>query len=139
MIINNLLFFIGIIGNIIYMFFCLHFLFIFLWHVWLYVMDDYIYQKIKNPALMTQAGYHRIPKWTDVTESSCSWLSDWLCLTLYAQTRVQWLATPLSWPGPLQLASRGWSGPAILPTWNRTENLTVISPTPTPTNLRWLW
>ena len=29
---------------------------------------------------------------------------------------------------PLQLASRGWSGPAILPTWDWTNNRKVISP-----------
>ncbi len=56
-----------------------------------------------------------------------------------AQTGVQWLATPLSQPDPLQLASLGSSSPAILPTWDRTENLTVISPMPTPTKPRWLW
>jgi hypothetical protein len=71
--------------------------FILLWHIWLYLS---IHKEIKNPAMMTQAGRHRIPKWNDVVESSFSWLSDWLCLTLYAQTGVQWLATPLSQPGP---------------------------------------
>ena len=47
-----------------------------------------------------------------------------------AQSGVQWLATPLSRPDPLQLASRGWSSPAILPTWDRTNNRKVINPTP---------
>jgi hypothetical protein len=56
-----------------------------------------------------------------------------------AQTGVQWLATPLSQPSPLQLASRGWSSPAILPTWDRTNDRKVINPTPTPTKPRWLW
>ena len=56
-----------------------------------------------------------------------------------AQTRVQWLATPLFQPDPLQLASRqGLIKSVILPTWDRTENLTVNSPTPTPTKPRWL-
>jgi len=56
-----------------------------------------------------------------------------------AQTGVQWLATPLSRLDPLQLTSRGWSSPAILPTWDWTNNRKVISPTPTPTKPRWLW
>ena len=53
-----------------------------------------------------------------------------------AQTGVQWLATPLSQPDPLRLASRGWSSPAILPTWDWTKNRKVISPTPSPLNQR---
>ena len=56
-----------------------------------------------------------------------------------AQAGVQWLATPLSQLDPLQLTSRGWSSPAILPTWDWTNNRKVISPTPTPTKPRWLW
>ena len=82
---------------------------------------------------------HQEPKNPESSFSWPDWLSDWLCLTLYAQTGVQWLATPLSRPDPLQLASRGWSSPAILPTWDRTNNRKVINPTPTPTKPRWLW
>ena len=67
-------------------------------------------------------------------------MSDWLCLnTLKAQHRVQWVATPTVLVYPLQLASRGWSGPAILLTWDWTNNRKVVSPTPTPTKPRWLW
>ena len=45
-----------------------------------YGMYDYIYQKIKNPALMTQAGYHRIPK--------MNWC-DWVIMFM-----IEWLAMP---------------------------------------------
>ena len=81
-----------------------------------------------------------IPNTTKYPESH-DWI-DWV--TGYAshsnvQTGVQWLATPLSQPSPLQLASRGWSSPAILPTWDRTNDRKVINPTPTPTKPRWLW
>ncbi len=38
------------------------------------------------------------------------------------------------WVYPLWLASRGWSSPAILPPQDRTENLTVNSPTLQPLN-----
>ena len=61
-------------------------------------------------------------------------MSDWLCLTLKAQPRVQWLATPLSQVYPLWLASLGWSSPTILPPQNWTENLTINSPTLQPLN-----
>lgn len=62
-------------------------------------------------------------------------MSDWLCLnTLKAQHRVQWVATPTVLVYPLQLASRGWSSPAILPPQDWTENLTVNSPTLQPLN-----
>ena len=45
-------------------------------------------------------------------------MTEWLLIahTLYAQTRVQWLATPLSQSDPyFELALQGWSGPVILP------------------------
>ena len=62
-------------------------------------------------------------------------MSDWLCLnTLKAQHRVQWVATPTVLVYPLQLASRGWSSPAILPPQDWTGNLTVNSPTLQPLN-----
>ena len=99
---------------------------------------DSTFQKKDPPWLSQRVG--RDSKYQKYSESSFSWLSNWsLPHALYAQTRVQWLAMPLFQPDPLQLASRGWSSPAILPTWDRTENLTVNSPTPTPTKPRWLW
>ena len=62
-------------------------------------------------------------------------MSDWLCLnTLKAQHRVQWVATPTVLVYPLQLASRGWSSPTILPPQDWTGNLTVNSPTLQPLN-----
>jgi hypothetical protein len=72
--------------------------------------------------------------WNIIFMSGINW-SDWLCLnTLKAQHRVQWVATPTVLVYPLQLASRGWSSPAILPPQDWTENLTVNSPTLQPLN-----
>ena len=95
---------------------------------------------IKRPAMTQERVSGGIPNTKKYPESH-DWI-DWV--TGYAshsnaQTGVQWLATPLSQPSPLQLASRGWSSPAILPTWDRTNDRKVINPTPTPTKPRWLW
>jgi hypothetical protein len=106
-------------------------------HLYFILTTKYIYLilttiKQKDPLWLTAGRWDS--KYQKYCESSFSWLSNWsLPHALYAQTRVQWLATPLFQPDPLQLASRGWSSPAILPTWDWTENLTVNSPTPTPT------
>ena len=95
MIINNLLLFIGIIGNIIYMFFCLHFLFIFLWHVWLYFINilccygmyDYMLwhvwlylSKNKKPCFDDSS---RVPQNTKM-----NWC-DWVIMFM-----IEWLAMP---------------------------------------------
>ena len=66
---------------------------------------------------------------------------EWLAMphTLKAQHRVQWVATPTVLVYPLQLASRGWSSPAILPPQDWTENLMVNSPTLQPLNHSGWW
>ena len=50
-------------------------------------------------------------------------------MTQTAGSMVSYATVP-AWPT---------SSPAILPTWDRTANLTVNNPTPAPTKLRWLW
>ena len=91
--------------------------------------------KIKSPAHVSGSRNKWNTKNLFSPETSFSCLSDWLCLnTLKAQHRVQWVATPTVLVYPLQLTSRGWSSPAILPPQDWTENLKVNSPTLQPLN-----
>ena len=61
---------------------------------------------------------------------------EWLAMPQHSESSTQGsmgsYATVLVYP--LQLASRGWSSPAILPPQDWTENLTVNSPTLQPLN-----
>ncbi len=70
-----------------------------------------------------------------VTSFSCLWVTGYASHS-ESSTQVQWLAQSYStvWVYPLWLASLGWSSPAILPPQDRTENLTVNSPTLQPLN-----
>ena len=91
--------------------------------------------KIKSPAHVSGSRNKWNTKnlFSPETSFSCLWVTGYASHSESStQGSMGSYATVLVYP--LQLASRGWSSPAILPPQDWTENLTVNSPTLQPLN-----
>ena len=84
----------------------------------------------KDPPMTQIAGRRRRrPKFCFFVESSFSWLSDWLCLTLSMHmSEVQWVISPLSPTSPTSARLHGVASPGDSAPLDWTENLAVNNP-----------